>query len=102
MPHRSRSVDDDDILFLTNAETVKGRNLLREPRVTLVIDDETPPFAFVMIEGTAVVSRDVTNLDQVARRISQRYDAGEGIEDSVVRPRRSRDAGPCSTNHDRR
>ena len=75
--------DDDDILFLTNAETVKGRDLLRDPRVTLVIDDETPPFAFVMIEGTAVASRDVRNLEQVARRISQRYDAGEGIEDFV-------------------
>jgi PPOX class probable F420-dependent enzyme len=76
-------LDDDDILFLTNAETVKGRDLLRDPRVTLVIDDETPPFAFVMIEGTAVASRDVRNLEQVARRISQRYDAGEGIEDFV-------------------
>jgi len=76
-------LDDDDILFLTNAETVKGRGLLRDPRVTLVIDDETPPFAFVMIEGTAVASRDVRNLEQVARRISQRYDAGEGMEDFV-------------------
>ena len=51
--------------------------------MTLVIDDETPPFAFVMIEGTAVASRDVSNLEQVARRISQRYDAGEGMEDFV-------------------
>jgi hypothetical protein len=75
--------DDDDILFLTNAETVKGRDLLRDPRVTLVVDDETPPFAFVMIEGTAVASRDVGNLEQLARRISQRYDAGEGTEDFV-------------------
>jgi Pyridoxamine 5'-phosphate oxidase len=25
-------------LFLTNAETVKGRDLLRDPRVTLVSD----------------------------------------------------------------
>ena len=48
-----------------------------------MVDDETPPFAFVMIEGTAVASRDVGNLKQVARRISQRYDAGEGTEDFV-------------------
>lgn len=76
-------LDDDDILFLTNAETVKGRSLLRDPRVTLLVDDETPPFAFVMIEGTAVASRDVGDLEQVARRISQRYDAGVGTEDFV-------------------
>jgi PPOX class probable F420-dependent enzyme len=76
-------LDDDDILFLTNAETVKGRDLLRDPRVTLVVDDEVPPFAFVMIQGTAVASQDVGNVEQLARRISQRYDAGEGMEEFV-------------------
>jgi PPOX class probable F420-dependent enzyme len=76
-------LDDDDILFLTKAETVKGRDLLRDPRVTLVVDDEVPPFAFVMIEGTAVASRDLGNVEQLARRISQRYDAGQGMEEFV-------------------
>ena len=76
-------LDDDDILFLTNAETVKGRDLLRDPRVTLVVDDEVPPFGFVMIEGRAVASRDVGSVEQLARRISQRYDAGEGMEEFV-------------------
>jgi PPOX class probable F420-dependent enzyme len=76
-------LDDDDILFVTNAETVKGRDLVRDPRVTLVVDDEVPPFAFVMIEGTAVASPDVGNVEQLARRISQRYDAGEGMEEFV-------------------
>jgi PPOX class probable F420-dependent enzyme len=76
-------LDDDDILFLTKAETVKGRDLLRDPRVTLVVDDEVPPFAFVMIEGTAVASRDIGNVEQLARRISQRYDTGEGMEEFV-------------------
>ena len=51
--------------------------------MTLVVDDETAPFAFVMIEGTAVTSRDVGNLEQLARRISPRYDAGEGTDDFV-------------------
>ena len=74
-------LDDDDILFLTNAETVKGRDLLRDPRVTLVVDDETPPFAFVIVEGTAAASHDVANLELFARRINQRYDAGEGTEE---------------------
>jgi PPOX class probable F420-dependent enzyme len=76
-------IDDDDILFLTNPETVKGRDLLRDPRVTLVVDDEVPPFAFVMIEGTAVASRDVGSVEQLARRISRRYDAGDGMEEFV-------------------
>ena len=59
---------------------MKGRDLPRDPRVTLVIDDETPPFAFVMIEGTAVASRDVRNLEQVARRISQRSTPARGFQ----------------------
>jgi hypothetical protein len=48
-----------------------------------VVDDEVPPFAFVMIEGTAVASRDVGSVEQLARRISRRYDAGEGMEEFV-------------------
>jgi hypothetical protein len=84
MPHRSRSSS----MTTTSCSSptprpVKGRDLLRDPRVALVIDVETPPFGFVMIEGTAVASRDLRNLEHVARRISQRYDAGEGIEDFV-------------------
>jgi PPOX class probable F420-dependent enzyme len=76
-------LDDDDVLFLTNAESVKGRDLLRDPRVTLVTDDETPPFSFVMIEGTALASQNVEDIEEVARGISQRYDGGEGMEDFV-------------------
>ena len=32
-------LDDDDILFLTNAETVKGRDLLRDPRSLVLITE---------------------------------------------------------------
>jgi Pyridoxamine 5'-phosphate oxidase len=39
---------------MTERDTVKGRNIRRDPRVMLSIDDERPPFAFVLIEGTAV------------------------------------------------
>jgi hypothetical protein len=55
----------------------------RDPRVTLVVDDETPPFAFVMIEGTAELSRDHDEIDQVAPRIGERYDGPDGVEDFV-------------------
>lgn len=32
---------------------MKGRAVQRDPRVTVVVDDPTPPFAYVAIEGTA-------------------------------------------------
>jgi PPOX class probable F420-dependent enzyme len=76
-------LDDDDVLFLTNGDTAKGRALQRDPRVSLVVDDERPPFAFVMIEGTAETFRDADEIDRVAPRIAERYDGPDGVEDFV-------------------
>jgi PPOX class probable F420-dependent enzyme len=76
-------LDDDDVLILTNEGSAKGRAMQRDPRVTLVVDDETPPFAFVMIEGTAELSRSTDEIDQVAPRIGERYDGPDGVEDFV-------------------
>jgi PPOX class probable F420-dependent enzyme len=76
-------LQDDDVLFLTNDATAKGRALRRDPRATLVVDDETPPFAFVMIEGTAQLSRSPDDIDRVAPEIAERYDGPGGVEDFV-------------------
>jgi PPOX class probable F420-dependent enzyme len=76
-------LEDDDVLFLTNETTAKGQAMRRDPRVTLVVDDETPPFAFVMVEGTAELSRDPDEIEQVAPRIGERYDGPDGVEDFV-------------------
>jgi hypothetical protein len=40
---------------------VEGRNLRRDPRVSLCIDDERPPFHFV-VEGTATLAADDPDL----------------------------------------
>jgi PPOX class probable F420-dependent enzyme len=73
-------LEDDDVLFLTNEGTAKGQDLQRDPRVTLVVDDETPPFAFVMIEGTAQLSQSPDDIDRVAPEIAERYEGPDGIE----------------------
>jgi PPOX class probable F420-dependent enzyme len=49
-------LDGNDLIFMTGRDTVKGKNIRRDPRVMICIDDEQPPFAFVFIEGTAVAS----------------------------------------------
>jgi hypothetical protein len=36
-----------------------------------------------LTEGTALTSRDVETLEHAARRISHRYDGGDGTEDFV-------------------
>ena len=49
------TLDGDDLIFNTGKESVKGKNLLRDPRVMISVDDERPPFAFVLIQGVAEV-----------------------------------------------
>ena len=61
------------VLLNTGEGTVAGRNLARDSRVTLSVDDPHPPFAFVIVEGTAEL---ITELDQVresAAEIGGRY-----------------------------
>src|SRR5215204_4737535 len=44
-------LDGDTLIFTTGESTVKGRNMLRDPRVSLCIEEEKPPFHFVLIAG---------------------------------------------------
>ncbi|MEA3056552.1 MAG: hypothetical protein QOD30_1984 [Actinomycetota bacterium] len=66
-------LDGDDVVFMTSADTIKGKAILRDPRVSLCFDDERPPFSFVTIAGTATVDTDPTTLLHWATRIGGRY-----------------------------
>jgi PPOX class probable F420-dependent enzyme len=66
-------LDGDTFVFTTGQNTVKGRNMLRDPRVTLCIDDDDPPFHFVIIEGTAELTSEDPTLLHWATRIGGRY-----------------------------
>jgi PPOX class probable F420-dependent enzyme len=66
-------LDGDQIVFTTGANTVKGRNLRRDPRVALVVDDDTPPFAFVHVRGHVTIDEDVDELRRFAAEIGARY-----------------------------
>jgi PPOX class probable F420-dependent enzyme len=66
-------LDGDDIVFLTSADTVKGKAILRDPRVSLCWDDERPPFSFVTVAGLAITSSDSQDLLHWATRIAGRY-----------------------------
>ncbi len=73
-------LDGDDLIFNTAETSEKGRALKRDPRVALMIDDETPPFAFVAIEGVATLSDDPTALLDWATRIAARYMGADQAE----------------------
>src|SRR5947209_1663808 len=65
---------DGDMIVLTTVEhVVKAGNILRDTRVCLCVDDETPPYAYIMVEGTATWSPDLDALLHWATRIGGRY-----------------------------
>jgi len=66
-------LDGDDLVFSTGERSVKGRNLIADPRLSICVDDEQPPFEFVIIEGRAELSRDPGALREWAGRIGARY-----------------------------
>lgn len=67
------ALDGDEIVFTTGADTVKGKAIVRDPRVSLCWDDENPPFNFVMIRGTARISDDPDEVYRWAGRLGARY-----------------------------
>jgi PPOX class probable F420-dependent enzyme len=74
-------LDGDAIVFTTWHTTVKATNIRRDPRVSLCVDDEAPPFAYALIEGTASMSDDLAALAHWAARIAGRY-MGAGLAES--------------------
>jgi PPOX class probable F420-dependent enzyme len=53
----------------------------RDPRVSLLVDDEEPPFAFVLVRGTAELSTDPDQLLAWATRIGGRYMGADRAEE---------------------
>jgi hypothetical protein len=74
-------LDGDDVVFMTSADTVKGKAILRDPRVSLCWDDERPPFSFVTVAGPATISHDADALLHWAIRIGGRYMGADRAEE---------------------
>lgn len=66
-------LDGETIVFTTWHATVKAANIRHDPRVCLCVDDDRPPFSFVIIEGTATFVDDLDALRIWATRIAGRY-----------------------------
>jgi PPOX class probable F420-dependent enzyme len=74
-------VEDGSLVFNTGKDTAKGRALARDPRVSLCVDLEEPPYAFVQVQGEAELSEDPAELLRTATAIAARYmGAGRAAE----------------------
>ncbi len=64
---------DNSIYFNTGASTVKGKNMHRDPRIALCVDDERPPYTFAVLEGTVTFVDDDAAKLRWATSIAGRY-----------------------------
>ena len=74
-------VEGDSLVFNTANDTAKGHALARDPRVTLCVDLERPPFGFVQVQGEAELSEDPAELLRTATAIAARYMGAERAEE---------------------
>jgi PPOX class probable F420-dependent enzyme len=74
-------LEGDTLIFNTGQDTAKGRALARDPRVSLCVDLEQPPYAFVQVQGEAELSDDLDELVRTATAIAARYMGPERAEE---------------------
>lgn len=75
------ALDGDAVVFTTGEDTMKGRSLQRDARVCLCVDDENPPFSFVMIDGRVEITDDPDDLVHWATVIGGRYMGADRAEE---------------------
>ncbi|GAA4337795.1 PPOX class F420-dependent oxidoreductase [Streptomyces venetus] len=78
-------LDGDEVVFNTGERSVKGRNLARDGRVALCVDDDRPPYSFVVLRGRARLVKDLDEVRHWATRIAARYMGEERAEEFGAR-----------------
>ena len=61
----------------TEMDSIKGRNLARERRACVCVDDQAPPYSFVMVQGRVTITEDPEQVRESATRIARRYVGAE-------------------------
>jgi PPOX class probable F420-dependent enzyme len=65
---------ENNIVFNTGGESVKAKNIRRDNRVRLCVDDQTPLFSFVLMDGIAQIERvETSEIYKWAKTIAARY-----------------------------
>ena len=78
-------IEDGAIWFNTGVDTVKGRNLARTRQATICVQDDRPPFSFVVVEGTVELIDDLEVVRRWATRLGGRYMGADRAEEYGVR-----------------
>ena len=73
--------DENNIIFNTSNKSVKVKNIKRNNKVCLCVDDQTPPFSFVIIDGVAEIISDIpAEVFKWTKIIARRYMGNDKAE----------------------
>lgn len=67
------ALDGEQILITCQSTSVKARNLARDPRAALAVDDEAFPHTFVTVRGTVELATRPPGFAEWTARIAGRY-----------------------------
>ena len=73
-------VDGDALVFTCARDSVKGRNLARDPRLAIAVDDDRFPYAFATVSGRAEIAERPDDFLAWTTRIARRYVGPEHAE----------------------
>jgi len=65
--------ENDHIIFTTYFKSLKAKNLVRNPKVSICVDDQVPPFSFVIVNGIAKIMTNSRDLLIWTTKIAERY-----------------------------
>ncbi|WP_026361304.1 PPOX class F420-dependent oxidoreductase [Amycolatopsis nigrescens] len=65
--------DGDELIFTTERDSLKGKAFRRDPRLSLCVDDQLPPYSYVQFTAEATLHEDLTETLEWATRIGGRY-----------------------------
>jgi PPOX class probable F420-dependent enzyme len=78
-------LNGEDVVLTTEKDGVKGRNLARDGRFALCVDEDRPPYAFVLLQGHAQVSEDPDAMLHWGGLLGARYMGEDRTQEYAVR-----------------
>ena len=78
-------LDGDTVVFTCDGHSMKATALRRDPRVSICVDDQQPPYSFVEMRGTAELSEDLDELRTWATLIGARFMGADQAEEFGAR-----------------
>jgi PPOX class probable F420-dependent enzyme len=68
---------ESNIIFGTETRSIKGKNILRDPRVSICVDDQEYPYSFVTIFGQAEIFKSYIENPYAEGKNNRKYESSE-------------------------